>query len=425
MRVLIVGSGGREHALAWALAGSPLLTKLYVAPGNPGTATLAENVPISALDVAALVAFAVAEKLDLVVPGPEAPLVAGLADALAVAGIRCCGPTAAAAQLEGSKSFAKEICDAAGIPTAAWEQFTDSAAALDFVARRGAPIVIKADGLAAGKGVVVAATEDAAHAAIRVIMEDRDFGAAGARVVIEECLTGDEVSLFALCDGADAVLIGAAQDHKRAGDGDTGPNTGGMGAVSPPAGFDADAQARAVDVFIRPALAEMARRGTPFRGVLFAGLMLTPDGAKLIEYNVRFGDPEAQTLLPRLQTDLLPALLAACDGELKHISIKQGALATVSVVLAARGYPGVYEKGGVIGGLEAAAAVPHAAVFHAGTDIKEGVVVASGGRVLTACGTGATIAAARDAAYRAAHAVEWQAKMFRADIGLRALAAAP
>jgi len=425
MRVLIVGSGGREHALAWALAGSPLLTKLYVAPGNPGTATLAENVPISALDVAALVAFAVAEKLDLVVPGPEAPLVAGLADALAVAGIRCCGPTAAAAQLEGSKSFAKEICDAAGIPTAAWEQFTDSAAALDFVARRGAPIVIKADGLAAGKGVVVAATEDAAHAAIRAIMEDRDFGAAGARVVIEECLTGDEVSLFALCDGADAVLIGAAQDHKRAGDGDTGPNTGGMGAVSPPAGFDADAQARAVDVFIRPALAEMARRGTPFRGVLFAGLMLTPDGAKLIEYNVRFGDPEAQTLLPRLQTDLLPALLAACDGELKHISIKQGALATVSVVLAARGYPGVYEKGGVIGGLEAAAAVPHAAVFHAGTDIKDGVVVASGGRVLTACGTGATIAAARDAAYRAAHAVEWQAKMFRADIGLRALAAAP
>jgi len=425
MRVLIVGSGGREHALAWALAGSPLLTKLYVAPGNPGTATLAENVPISALDVAALVAFAVAEKLDLVVPGPEAPLVAGLADALAVAGIRCCGPTAAAAQLEGSKSFAKEICDAAGIPTAAWEQFTDSAAALDFVARRGAPIVIKADGLAAGKGVVVAATEDAAHAAIRAIMEDRDFGAAGARVVIEECLTGDEVSLFALCDGADAVLIGAAQDHKRAGDGDTGPNTGGMGAVSPPAGFDADAQARAVDVFIRPALAEMARRGTPFRGVLFAGLMLTPDGAKLIEYNVRFGDPEAQTLLPRLQTDLLPALLAACDGELKHISIKQGALATVSVVLAARGYPGVYEKGGVIGGLEAAAAVPHAAVFHAGTDIKEGVVVASSGRVLTACGTGATIAAARDAAYRAAHAVEWQAKMFRADIGLRALAAAP
>jgi len=425
MRVLIVGSGGREHALAWALAASPLLTKLYVAPGNPGTATLAENVPISALDVAALVAFAVAEKLDLVVPGPEAPLVAGLADALAVAGIRCCGPTAAAAQLEGSKSFAKEICDAAGIPTAAWEQFTDSAAALDFVARRGAPIVIKADGLAAGKGVVVAATEDAAHAAIRAIMEDRDFGAAGARVVIEECLTGDEVSLFALCDGADAVLIGAAQDHKRAGDGDTGPNTGGMGAVSPPAGFDADAQARAVDVFIRPALAEMARRGTPFRGVLFAGLMLTPDGAKLIEYNVRFGDPEAQTLLPRLQTDLLPALLAACDGELKHISIKQGALATVSVVLAARGYPGVYEKGGVIGGLEAAAAVPHAAVFHAGTDIKEGVVVASGGRVLTACGTGATIAAARDAAYRAAHAVEWQAKIFRADIGLRALAAAP
>jgi phosphoribosylamine--glycine ligase len=424
MRVLIVGGGGREHALAWTLAASPLLTKLFVAPGNPGTATLAENVPIGALDVAALVAFAVAEKIDLVVPGPEAPLVAGLGDALALAGIRCCGPTAAAARLEGSKAFAKEICEAAGIPTAAWEMFSDSAAALEFVARRGAPIVVKADGLAAGKGVVVAATEDAANAAIHAIMHDRDFGAAGASVVIEECLTGDEVSLFALCDGADAVLIGAAQDHKRAGDGDTGPNTGGMGAVSPPAGFDAVAQRHAMDVFIRPALAEMARRGTPFRGVLFAGLMLTADGAKLIEYNVRLGDPEAQALLPRLQTDLLAALLAACDGELKHFSIVQGALATVSVVLAARGYPGAIEKGDVIGGLEAAAAVPHAAVFHAGTEIKDGAVIAAGGRVLTVCGTGPSVEAARAAAYDAVAAVSWPAKLFRTDIGLRALARA-
>jgi phosphoribosylamine--glycine ligase len=420
MRVLIVGAGGREHALAWALAASPLLTKLFVAPGNPGTATLAENVPIAALDVAALVAFATAEGIDLVVPGPEAPLVAGLADAMALAGVRCCGPTAAAARLEGSKAFAKEICDAAGIPTAAWEQFDDEAAALDFVARRGAPIVVKADGLAAGKGVVVAATEDAANAAIRAIMRDRAFGAAGARVVIEACLAGDEVSLFALCDGEDAVLIGAARDHKRAGDGDTGPNTGGMGAVSPPPGFDAAAQAHAMDAFIKPALAEMARRGTPFRGVLFAGLMLTPDGARLIEYNVRFGDPEAQALLPRLQTDLLPALLAACDGELKYMSIMQGALATVSVVLAARGYPAAPETGGVIGGLEAAAAVPHAAVFHAGTDIKDGAVIAAGGRVLTVCGTGASIEAARGAAYRAVGAVTWGAKMFRSDIGLAA-----
>jgi phosphoribosylamine--glycine ligase len=247
-------------------------------------------------------------------------------------------------------------------------------------------------------------------------------GEAGASVVIEECLHGDEVSLFALCDGTDAVLIGAAQDHKRAGDGDTGPNTGGMGAVSPPAGFGADAQAQAMEVFIRPALAELARLGAPFRGVLFAGLMLTDAGPKLIEYNVRFGDPEAQTLLPRLRTDLLAALLAACDGELKYFSIEQGTLATVSVVLAARGYPGAYAKGGVIAGLDEAAAVPHAAVFHAGTDIRDGHVVSHGGRVLTVCGTGADIAQARACAYHAADAVRWEAKMFRTDIGLRALA---
>jgi phosphoribosylamine--glycine ligase len=422
MRVLIVGGGGREHALAWAIGASPLLDKLWVAPGNPGTAALAENVPIGALDVPALVAFARAQKVDLVVPGPEAPLVAGLADALARAGVRCCGPTAAAAQLEGSKAFAKEICDAAGIPTAAWERFEDAEAALEFVARRGAPIVVKADGLAGGKGVVVAATEAEAERAIRAIMEDRALGEAGASVVIEECLVGDEVSLFALCDGLDAVLIGAAQDHKRVGDGDTGPNTGGMGAVSPPAGFGPEAQAHAMEGFVKPALAEMARRGTPFRGVLFAGLMLTSDGAKLIEYNVRFGDPEAQTLLPRLQSDLLPALLAACDGELRHFSLVQNDIACVSVVLAARGYPGVFAKGGAIGGLDRAAATPHVAVFHAGTDVRNGAVVANGGRVLTVCGTGRDLRAARDAAYRGVAAIEWGDAMFRTDIGMRALA---
>jgi phosphoribosylamine--glycine ligase len=255
-------------------------------------------------------------------------------------------------------------------------------------------------------------------------MRERAVGDAGASVVIEACLEGDEVSLFALCDGTDAVLIGAAQDHKRVGDGDTGPNTGGMGAVSPPAGFDEAAQAQAIDMFVRPALTELASREMPFRGILFAGLMLTESGAKLIEYNVRFGDPEAQTLLPRLRTDLLAALLAACDGELKHISIEQAPLASVSVVLAARGYPVAYEKGGVIGGLEAATAVPHAAVFHAGTDIKDGCVVANGGRVLTVCGTGPDLRAARAAAYRAVEAVTWEDKMFRTDIGLRALARA-
>jgi phosphoribosylamine--glycine ligase len=422
MRVLIVGNGGREHALAWAIAASPLLTNLYAAPGNPGTATLAQNVAIGALDVPALVEFARSEKIDLVVPGPEVPLVAGLSDAMAAAGIKCCGPTASAARLEGSKTFAHEICDAAGIPTASWERFDEADAALDFVTRRGAPIVVKADGLAAGKGVVVAMTEADATAAVRAAMRDRTLGDAGASVVIEEFLQGDEVSLFALCDGSDAVLIGAAQDHKRVGDGDTGPNTGGMGAVCPPSGFDLAAQQAAVDVFIRPALAEMARREMPFRGVLFAGLMLTESGPRLIEYNVRFGDPEAQTLLPRLRTDLLAALLAACDGELGQFAIEQSDLATVSVVLAARGYPGEFVRGAPIGGLQAAAAVPHAAVFHAGTDIRDGVVVANGGRVLTVCGTGADLTAARAAAYRAVDVIQWDGKMFRTDIGLRALA---
>jgi phosphoribosylamine--glycine ligase len=422
MRVLIVGSGGREHALAWSIAASPLLTKLFVAPGNPGTATLAENVAIGALDVTSLVTFARDEHIDLVVPGPEAPWVAGLADALQAAGIRCCGPIAAAAKLEGSKAFAKDICDAAGIPTAAWEHFDDTAAALDFVARRGAPIVVKADGLAGGKGVVVALTDAEANDAIRALMETRSLGDAGASLVIEECLGGDEVSLFALCDGTDAVLLGAAQDHKRAGDGDTGPNTGGMGAVSPPAAFGPQAQAAALDLFIRPALAELAARGTPFRGILFAGLMLTPSGPKLIEYNVRLGDPEAQTLLPRLRSDLLAALLAACDGELRHFSIEQAPLTAVSVVMAARGYPGAYETGTQIDGLVEAAKVPRAAIFHAGTDIRDGHVVSAGGRVLTVCGTGPDIASARDAAYRAVAAVQWEGGIFRTDIGLKALA---
>jgi phosphoribosylamine--glycine ligase len=420
MRVLIVGHGGREHALAWALAGSPLLSALFVAPGNPGTARLGTNVPIGVLDVAALVDFARAEKIDLVVPGPEAPLVAGLADALARAGVRCFGPSAAASMLEGSKAFAKEIADAAAIPTASWERFDDVAAALDFVARRGVPIVIKADGLAGGKGVTVAATEDEARAAIRDAMLDGALGEAGATLVIEECLTGDEVSLFALCDGMDAVLLGAAQDHKRVGDGDTGPNTGGMGAVSPPGGFDAAAQAAAMDVFIRPALAEMARRGTPFRGVLFAGLMLTAAGPFLIEYNVRLGDPEAQVLLPRLRTDLLTGMLAACDGELAHFAAVLDPVHCVGVVLAARGYPGAHGRGAVIHGLDEAAAVEHVAIFHAGTELRVGAVVSAGGRVLSVCATGVDLASARAAAYAGVAAIDWEGKMYRTDIGLRA-----
>ena len=309
MRVLVVGSGGREHALVWAIAASPLATKVYAAPGNPGTATLAENVPIGIDDIDGLVRFARDNAIDLVVPGPEAPLVAGLTDALTTVGIACCGPTAAAAQLEGSKAFTKQLCDSAGIATALWERFDDPIAAIDFVRRRGAPIVVKADGLASGKGVVVAQTEAEAEHAIRDMMQDARFGPSGATIVIEECLTGPECSLFALCDGADAVFLGLARDHKRLGDGDTGPNTGGMGAFSPvpgPGGAPID-PAPLMDAFIRPALAAMVARGTPFRGILFAGLMLTETGPKLIEYNVRFGDPECQAILPRLRSDLLPA----------------------------------------------------------------------------------------------------------------------
>ncbi len=416
MRVLVIGSGGREHALSWALSASPLLTKLWVAPGNPGTALIAENVAISAIHIERLVQFARENEVDLVVPGPEGPLVAGLTDAMAEAGIFCIGPTAAAARLEGSKAFAKQLCDDAAIPTALWEQFTDAEEARDFIRRRGAPVVVKADGLASGKGVVVASTVEEAEAALDAIMRDRAFGDSGAAVVIEECLAGEEVSLFALCDGTDAVFLGAAQDHKRLGDGDTGPNTGGMGALSPVPGFDA---AAAMDGFIRPVLAEMARRGTPFHGVLFAGLMLTADGAKLIEYNVRFGDPECQALLPRLRSDLLPALLAACDGELGRFDLRWTDNASVAVVMAAPGYPAAPEPGSDIGDLSAAAAVPSALVFQAGTRVEGGRLLADGGRVLTICGTGADLAAARAVAYEAVGQVPWQEGFYRRDIGLR------
>ncbi len=416
MRVLVVGSGGREHALAWALSASPLLTKLWVAPGNPGTALVAENVGIAALHVERLVQFARENAVDLVVPGPEGPLVAGLADAMAQVGVRCVGPTAAAARLEGSKAFTKQLCGDAGIPTAMWERFDDADAAREFIRRRGAPVVVKADGLAAGKGVVVAATIEEAEAAVDMMMRDRSFGDSGASVVIEECLAGEEVSLFALCDGTDAVFLGAARDYKRAGDGDTGPNTGGMGALSPVPGFD---PGPAVDGFIRPVLAEMARRGTPFRGILFAGLMLTAAGVKLIEYNVRFGDPECQALLPLLRSDLLPALLAACDGELGRFDLRWRDGASIAVVMAAPGYPAAPEFGSDVGDLSAAAAVPGALVFQAGTRFDGGHLLADGGRVLTVCGTAVDLAAAQAVAYQAVGLVPWAKGSYRRDIGAR------
>src|ERR1700733_14544053 len=378
MRVLIIGSGGREHALAAAIARSPLLTKLFCAPGNPGTAEVAENVYLRTTDIPAIVAFATAKKIDLVIPGPEAPLVAGLADALAAQKIACCGPSAAAAQLEGSKRFTKEIADAAGIPTAAWKAFTDADAAHDYVEEIGAPIVIKADGLAAGKGVVVATTLDEAHEAVTAIMEDKVHGAAGAEVVIEQCLVGEEIAVFALCDGEDALYLGCAADHKRVGDGDTGPNTGGMGAISPPPWAAQAIIDETMARILRPALAEMARRGMPFRGFLFAGLMVETDGPKLIEFNVRFGDPECETLLPLLRSDILPALVAATEGELRHVDLRWRDAASATVVMCSKGYPGAYATGGEIFGLEEAGALPEVTIFHAGTMADQGGILANG-----------------------------------------------
>jgi phosphoribosylamine--glycine ligase len=422
MRVLIIGSGGREHALAWAIAKSPLLSKLYVAPGNPGTAALAENVMLRPTDLAGITAFARERGIDLVVPGPEAPLVAGLADALAGAGIACCGPSAAAARLEGSKLFTKQIAEAAGIPTARWESFSEADAAHEYLERAGAPIVVKADGLAAGKGVVVAASLAEAHAAVTALMEERVHGAAGASVVIEECLTGEELSVFALCDGEEAVFFGAAADHKRVGEGDTGPNTGGMGAVFNPPWATPEVIERAMTEIIRPALREMARRGTPFRGFLFAGLMVGPDGPQLIEFNARFGDPECETVLPMLAGDLLAALLAATKGGLRDVRAAWRPGGSATVVMCARGYPGAYATGSEIYGLDEAGAVPGVTIFHAGTMMGEtGGVLANGGRVLAVNGVGQDLREALGRAYAAIDRLDWEDGFCRRDIGWRAL----
>ena len=420
MKVLVVGSGGREHALCWAIAGSPMLTKLYCAPGNPGIAAVAECVSIDAMEIPTLVGFAQDNAIDLVLPGPEAPLVAGITDAMQAVGIACCGPTRAAAQLEGSKTFTKELADDASIPTALWERFEDADAAIAFVRKRGGPIVIKADGLASGKGVVVAATVDEAVAAIDAMMIQKTFGDAGAAVLIEECLSGEEISLFALCDGEDALLLGSAQDYKRAGDGDTGPNTGGMGACSPLPSFPPRLEEACLEQIIRPALKEMVRRGTPFRGILFAGLMLTNEGAKLIEFNVRFGDPECQALLSRLRSDLLPALLAACEGELRNFALRWSDQAALAVVMAANGYPDAPRLGSAIQGLDAVAAMLGITVFHAGTQAgPDGSVVAAGGRVLTICATAPDLRQARALAYAGVDQIVWADGFCRRDIGAR------
>ncbi len=416
MNVLLIGSGGREHALAWKIAQSPLLTRLAAAPGNPGIAEYSELAAIDPADHSAVIRFCRQEAIDLVVVGPEAPLVAGIVDDLAAAGIKAFGPSKVAAQLEGSKSFTKALCAEAKVPTAAWRNFSDAADAAAYVRERGAPIVVKADGLAAGKGVTVAATVDEALAAIAAC-----FAEPNAEVVIEECLTGEEASFFVLCDGTTALPFGTAQDHKRVGDGDIGPNTGGMGAYSPaPAMTDGLVQ-RTMDEIVRPTLALMAKRGTPFRGVLFVGLMLTAQGPQLIEYNVRFGDPECQALMMRLDSDLLALMLATVEGRLGDARPIWRDEAALCVVMAARGYPGSYARGEAIGGIAAADALAGVKVFQAGTATSNGRLVSAGGRVLDVTALGDTIAAAQNRAYKAAAAIDWPGGFFRTDIGARAV----
>ncbi len=420
MNVLVIGSGGREHALCWKIAASPLVTGLYCAPGNGGIASVAECVALKPLDFDGIVHFCRERDIGFVVVGPEDPLVNGLVDRLDKEGIKSFGPTRAAARLEGSKGFTKDLCAEFGIPTAAYGRFSEPASAKTFARAKGAPIVVKADGLAAGKGVVVAATVAEAEAAIDEIFSGR-FGEAGAEVVVEEFLDGEEASFFALCDGTRALALVAAQDHKRAFDNDQGPNTGGMGAYSPAPAMTPALTARVMREIVEPTVAAMKTRGTPFKGVLFAGLMLTADGPKLIEYNARFGDPETQVLMARLQSDLLPALVATHDGTLDKVALDWREEAALTVVMAAKGYPGDYAKGSEIRGLEAAGRLAGVHIFHAGTRVEGDRTLSAGGRVLNVTATGKTVAAARDRAYEAVDLVQWPDGFCRRDIGWRAI----
>ncbi len=420
MNILILGSGGREHALAWAVKQNPKTDRLIVAPGNAGIAQLCETADIDILDGAAIVAFCEQNAVDFVIIGPEAPLAAGIADATRAAGLLTFGPSAAAAKLEASKSFTKEICAACNAPTAAYARFTDPGPARAYVQSQGAPIVIKADGLASGKGVIVAMTLQEALNAIDDMFSG-EFGAAGAEVVIEEFMTGEEASFFVLTDGTNALPIGTAQDHKRAFDGDTGPNTGGMGAYSPaPVLTDAIAE-RAMQEIILPTIAEMARRGTPYQGVLFAGLMIEGGRGRLVEYNARFGDPETQVLMMRLGAQALDLLLACAEGRLDSAQVHWADDHALTVVMAAKGYPGDYEKGSVIRVLKDIPETSSQMLFHAGTTEKAGQLTATGGRVLNLTARGDSLAQARARAYDMLDAIDWPEGFCRTDIGWRAL----
>ena len=420
MNILILGSGGREHALAWAVMQNPKCDKLIVAPGNAGIAQIAQCATLNIEDGGAVVTFAEENAIDFVIVGPEAPLAKGVADRLRDAGILVFGPSAAAARLEASKSFTKEICDAAGAPTAAYGHFTDAEAARAHVRANGAPIVVKADGLAAGKGVIVAMTEAEAFAAIDDMFGGA-FGGAGAEVVIEEFMEGEEASFFVLCDGETVLPVGTAQDHKRVGDGDTGPNTGGMGAYSPAPVLSEEIAQKALDEIVRPTMAEMTKRGMPYQGVLYVGLMIKDGQPRLVEYNVRFGDPECQVLMMRLGAQAMDLMHAAAEGRLGEAQVNWADDHAMTVVLAANGYPGSYEKGSVIGGLDGLDEGSSAMCFHAGTSEKDGNIIATGGRVLNVTARGATLQEARDRAYAMAARIDWPDGFYRKDIGWRAL----
>ncbi len=421
MNILILGSGGREHALAWAVSQNPKTDKLIVAPGNAGIAQVAECAALDILDGAAVVAFCEEQAIDFVIVGPEAPLAAGVADATRAAGLLTFGPSAAAARLEASKGFTKEICDACGAPTAAWARFTEAAPANAYIREKGAPIVVKADGLAAGKGVIVAMTEAEALDAIDE-MFGGSFGAAGAEVVIEEFMAGEEASFFVLTDGETCLPVGSAQDHKRVGDGDTGPNTGGMGAYSPAPVLTDVLAKQALDEIVLPTVREMARRGTPYQGVLYAGLMIENGRARLVEYNVRFGDPECQVLMMRLGAQALDLMLACAEGRLAEAKVNWADDHALTVVMAAQGYPGDYAKGSQIRGLDELPEDSRHMVFHAGTATRDGQIVASGGRVLNVTARGATLKEAQAEAYAMVDRIDWPGGFCRRDIGWRALA---
>ncbi len=421
MNILVLGSGGREHALAWKIAGSPLVTKLWCAPGNAGIAREAECVALDVNNHPAVIDFCRSNKIDLIVVGPDALIAAGIVDDLTAAGFKTFGATKAAGRLESSKSFTKQLCRDHNIPTAAYAHFTDAAAAKSYVRAQGAPIVVKADGLAAGKGVVVAMTLDEALDAVDM-MFGGGFGEAGAEVVIEEFMEGEEASFFALCDGEHALPLATAQDHKRAFDGDKGPNTGGMGAYSPAPVMTDAMNKRVMDEMVIPTLRALKAMGMPYKGVLYAGVMITKDGPKLVEYNARFGDPECQVLMIRMMSDLVPALLAAIDGQLQHFDLRWYPDPALTVIMATKGYPGDYGKGSRIDGLEAAAEIDGVEIFHAGTALKDGKIVANGGRVLNICASGKSVAEAQRRAYEAVDRIDWPEGFCRRDIGWQAVA---